>query len=324
MTCDAVREKLGEFITGALPEEETAEVARHLEGCPACAEEGRQIQRLDGLLKDLRPSVSPARARPALRPWVRGLAASAAAVLLAVGAAWWWPSRDAGRAHRLPEGERIAGRDERFRTGPEELRPLSLPDGTRIRVGQASEVRFLPAAEGERLRLELVHGSLEAEVEKGEGRVRIRSEAGEIAVLGTSFTAKAFRIRTPSPLGGEGQGEGDMPVLAVEVTEGRVEVSGAAGAHPVPAGRRGIVRGGDAPFACVQEAVPLPWREALKRWGQKAGSDSFPESVEALTLLAGRWEGLASWARVAEDPSASAEEKRRAAVLARLAREEAR
>ncbi len=233
---------------------------------------------------------------------------AAAAVVIALGIARLAGSSAPSRPFTLPAGERVAGREGTFRAGPTGTKSLSLPDGTRFRVGAGGEIRFLASLPGERCRIELARGTLEAEVAKGDDRVRIVSPAGEITVLGTVFKARAFRIA-------------GSPVLAVEVAEGLVSVRGAGASHPVPAGRRGIVRGGEKPFACVQEAVPLPWREALARWGGAAASPGFSNRVECLTLLSGTWTGLSCWERVLDDPGARPAERTAAAALALLAAE---
>ncbi len=303
MTCDEARDRLGEYRTGALSPDEASAVTAHLEACAACRGESEAIAGLDDLLAGLVVEPEVRVARPGSRTW--GWVAGAAAAVLVAVSGWILlkPAEDPARVHRLPAGDPVAGRDGVFRTSSGDMKPLSLPDGTRLRIGPSGEIRFLAPLPGERFRIELARGSLEAEVAKGADRVRIVSAAGEITVLGTAFLAKAFRVA-------------EEPVLSVEVTEGLVEIRGGDTVHPVPAGRRGIVRGGKVPFATVQEAIPLSWREALARWGKGASAPDFPGRVECLTLLAGRWEGIESWNEVPADPTASPEERKRAAILA--------
>ncbi len=50
MSCDGIREMLGAYVLGALEPEETEEVRRHIETCPACTEEYAQLRPLPGLL----------------------------------------------------------------------------------------------------------------------------------------------------------------------------------------------------------------------------------------------------------------------------------
>ncbi len=60
MTCDTIRNELVAYRDGELPEWERAQVDAHLRGCPACAQEERQLARLDHLLAGLeRMPLSP-------------------------------------------------------------------------------------------------------------------------------------------------------------------------------------------------------------------------------------------------------------------------
>ncbi|HVR69993.1 MAG TPA: zf-HC2 domain-containing protein [Vicinamibacteria bacterium] len=113
MTCEAVRERLDDYLDGELGEAEFQDIELHLASCAACREEERGRRAVVALAaalprrreppRDLWPAIageiaSPRRfaalsfvdARPAAR-WTAGLAA-AAAVVLAV----WVASREAG------------------------------------------------------------------------------------------------------------------------------------------------------------------------------------------------------------------------------------
>ncbi len=236
--------------------------------------------------------------------------AAAAAILAAWGLGLFAPGTGTGRARALPEGRAIAGRGERIGTAAE---VVQLPDGSRFRVAAGSAVVFDLPGPGERITARLARGTLEADVVKGTGSVRIVSEAGEIRVVGTVFTAKAFDIH-PSPLAAD---PSPFPVLSVEVTGGAVEIAGAAGTVRVAAGRRGIVRAGKSPV--LQEAAPLGWREAARRWGGSREDLSFAGSWGAVTLLAGRWDGIAGWEEALDAAGEPADLRRVAAALVGIA-----
>lgn len=235
-------------------------------------------------------------------------AAAAAAFLVVWGTGIFSPEAGTRRERTLPEGRAIAGRGERIET-VSSADVVRLPDGSRFRVAAGSAAMFDAPGTGERIVVRLARGTLEADVVKGAGLVRIVSGAGEISVVGTVFTAKAFSVYAG--------GEGGMPLLSVEVTEGAVEIMGAAGRIRVAAGRRGIVRDGETPV--LQEAAPLGWREAARRWGGDWEKPFFASSWGAVTLLAGRWGGIDSWEGALDADGEPADLRRVAAALVGIA-----
>ncbi len=122
--------------------------------------------------------------------------AAAAVVALAVGV---WQGR---RADRLAITELV--------TGPEETTTISLTDGTVVRLGGSSQLRFDPASDQRTVQLK---GRAYFAVAKQQGRqFRVRTEGGELVVLGTRFDVDARA--------------GDLRTVVVE---GRVAVSAARG-----------------------------------------------------------------------------------------------
>lgn len=236
--------------------------------------------------------------------------AAAAGVLLLVGLSLLFlPSPlDAPRSRFLPPAQPIAGRNETVRAPRGgDAESVQLPDGTRLRLSPGSEARFEePSREGDRFLVHLVRGVLDADVEKGAGALRIRSDAGEIRILGTVFKARAFRL-----------GAGRTPVLSVEVVEGAVELADASGPTVVRAGRRGILRRGSAPE--LQEALPVDWRAAALRWGKDLGKAE--DGWNAAYLLGSSWEGLDDWETVLDRREADPDLRRIAAELVGLSAE---
>lgn len=331
-------EEMAVFARGESLPEEAERWALHLERCSACADrwaaavaEGEGTASVPAVdphplaAAALRVHAVPSPRRPMFARWTL---AAAAAALMAFGLSFFLPSRETERRFTLPAGQAITGREESFRTGAGDPLCVSLPDGSRFRIGSATMARFEPPGPGDRTVLRLERGSVDAEVARAPGRVRIVAEAGEAVVVGTAFTARAFRVYEGS--GGRGQGPegaavGPSPltpypfcaVLSVEVSEGAVDLAGPAGAVRVVPGKRGILRGAEPPV--LQESRPIDWQEAAARYGREGE----PSSWGNVILLAGSWQGISSWWEALEAPQASPAARRVAAFLASSAAEPA-
>lgn len=296
-------EELVSAAEGAFPGAEA-----HLEACAACR------RRLAAVASEPDDSAVPVpepealaaaasaswreggRKRPAVRFLVPALGA-AAVVAAALGIVRLARPSVPPRTFTLPSGEVFQGRSGGTRAPEVGALSFSLPDGSRFRAAPRSEILFQSPVAGERWVIRLVRGSLEAEVAKKEGTVRLVSTAGEIRVVGTSFTAKAFET------GGEA-------VLSVTVREGAVDLVSPGGTVRVAAGRRGIAFGAGLPV--LQEAPPCAWRTALDQWGKDLEKNAWSR----VNLLAGVWEGLGCWEDLLADPAVPSADRRRAAILA--------
>ena len=127
---------------------------------------------------------------------------------------------------------------DRIRTGPDGFVQLRFADGALISLQPGSDFRvdaWIYDAQHQRSFFELLQGSIRAV----SGRIgkrktedwRLRTPTATIGIRGTAFSVN----ETPScPV--VGCPAGIEPGLTVEVTEGRVAVSNAAGAIEVPAG----------------------------------------------------------------------------------------
>ncbi|MBL8987525.1 MAG: FecR domain-containing protein [Gemmatimonadetes bacterium] len=123
--------------------------------------------------------------------------AAAATLLLAVGV---W--RMAQRAETLAITELV--------TGPEETTTIGLTDGTVVRLGGSSQLRFDPQSDQRTVHLK---GRAYFAVAKQPGRpFRVKTEGGELVVLGTRFDVDA-----------------QAADLRMVVVEGRVAVAAARG-----------------------------------------------------------------------------------------------
>ena len=178
--CKENREKLGEFLVGALDPRASDDMERHIERCRECSAELAELQRLEGVLWSAEPD-------RAARPGVRWRLAAAAAVLIAAGVAGVALVTFTG-GPRLVDGE-VA--DVRADPGPlPQGRPLWITRSSRIVIpGVAS----IDAAAGARV---LVHGDravrLDAGeaffgVEAGSGGFAVETPLGTVEVPGTSF-----------------------------------------------------------------------------------------------------------------------------------------
>lgn len=95
--CEQTRLQLTEYAAGDLPSTEAADVARHLDGCPACREELEVEKALRCTLGSLpvvecpqgignfTPETAPVRRRSSRWPWGAGLAAAAGLAALLIG-----------------------------------------------------------------------------------------------------------------------------------------------------------------------------------------------------------------------------------------------
>lgn len=207
----------------------------------------------------------------------------------------------------MPAARRVAWAEGRLAPGER----VELPDVSRLLPLGRAAARLVAPLPGERGLVVLERGAIEAQVAPGGGCFRIRAEAGEIEVVGTAFTARAFRIRQEERgLAGEA---GGIPVLSVEVTQGAVDLVGRGVRLRVGRGRRGILREGAPPL--LQEVQAIPWHEAAMRWGRGAGD---AEGVVAgdVILLSGGWKGIRDWEDALSLEGAPVEARRVAARLA--------
>lgn len=314
-------EELALLAEALLEGAEREEAALHLELCADCRRRWSAVDAAvgseeepaaphavdaEGIAEAASRAFAPRRFR--LRPlaW----SAAAASVALALSLPLLLKSGGRTRTSVLPEGRLITGVGETVQAAGSAGEALRLPDGSRLRAAPGAVVRFLPPAEGDRFRIELVRGRLEAEVEPAKGLFRIVGDAGEIRVRGTRFTARSLRIYPPGSPKGE-------PVLSVEVSEGAVELAGAAQAIRVGPARRGIVRGRwSAPL--LQEMEASDWMEAARRWGGEIHAKGFASSWTCATLLGGSWKGLDSWWDALDDARAPLPARRLAAELVSL------
>jgi predicted anti-sigma-YlaC factor YlaD len=100
--CEEIRESIGPWLDGELPAEQVEVVSSHIAACAECAEEKRQLARLQSavraVLLDQAAQADPGSMWPELRrridaaaPWWRNAAQWTAALFRAPGFAWAVP-----------------------------------------------------------------------------------------------------------------------------------------------------------------------------------------------------------------------------------------
>ena len=125
--CEAILIELPGYVSGKLDPKATTPVRVHLQACAACRDELVQIQRLDKLLKDALPTITPSPgfasmfanrlaaeaaaeeeatsggwAGRLLQPWLVGLAATAILAIIVLGALNFSPWSSNTSIPRIP------------------------------------------------------------------------------------------------------------------------------------------------------------------------------------------------------------------------------
>jgi anti-sigma factor RsiW len=125
--CEAILMELPGYVSGKLDSKAAAPVRAHLQACAACRDEVVQIQRLDKLLKDALPTITPSPgfasifanrlaaeaaaeeeatsggwAGRLLQPWLVGLAATATLAIIVLGALHVSPRSSGTSIPRIP------------------------------------------------------------------------------------------------------------------------------------------------------------------------------------------------------------------------------
>ena len=203
MSCDELRPRLPEFLTGALDDAAADQLEEHLAECGACADELAQLLELDeglsALAGDAAEAAEPAQpaddAAPPLklaerRSW-RGLVLLAAALLVALGLGAWRVLPQRGPrllAGRLVDEAGQAALREGVALRASEASVLVLSDGSQLELDAGARV----VLKGSR-RVQLVTGGTWFRVEKGQEPFLIEAAHARVRVLGTVFRVEVRR-----------------------------------------------------------------------------------------------------------------------------------
>lgn len=247
-----MRERLGEWVAGALEGEDAAAVERHVGGCEGCARELAAMTALEEDLRMLGPSTA---ATPRRRAPVRWLAIAAVAALAAVGVLAATVVRSDG-VHGLyagavvePEaGARLARLDER---------------GARLERG-AAEVHVQPGSGA------------------AAGAFRIETPLGTFTVKGTQFR---ISVEEEVSVNNVGKVATIAVIAVVSGTVGYLSNDGRTRGE-VDAGHRGVARQGSFEVAAAEVPVPTASEELAQikkeleavREERKSLSDSVEKS----------------------------------------------
>lgn len=327
MSCPEIKEKLSEYIDGALPAEEEKRVAAHLGRCESCAvflsglrEVVAEASALPASLEpdeDLWPDIAarvrpePGRSRRTPLRWMAwGAAAAAAAVVLLlflVNGTWlarrtaspaaWEVTAVAGTpicGGRDVKGSARLAAGEWLRTDNRSRARLQVADVGRVDVGPGSAVQLLRSNETEH-RISLAGGEVHAFIWAPPRLFFVETPAGVAEDLGCEYDLVV-------DAGGNGE---------LEVTLGFVSFEHDGREAIVPHGTRCELRKGFGPGTPHNAGASRELRDALSRYDFGGGERATLEDVLA---LAGKDDAVTLWHLVSR-----AEGSDREAVFDRLA-----
>lgn len=137
-------------------------------------------------------------------------------------------------------------------TGPQTVK---LADGSEATLVRDAQIRVSDAA-GTR-GFEYVAGRIDVSVTKGSGEFIVTTPYGNVKALGTEFTLDLVT-------GSIADTQEQVQFLAVEVTEGSVEVSNARGSSIIEESQRLVVETNQGPYNFVQdESLPARLRQRI-------------------------------------------------------------
>ena len=136
--------------------------------------------------------------------------------------------------------------------GPQTIR---LIDGSEVTLAQDAQIRVSNAA-GTR-GIEYIAGRIDVSVTKGPGEFIVTTPYGNVKALGTEFTLDLVT-------GLMADTQEQVQFLAVEVTEGSVEVSNASGSSIIEESQRLVVETNRGPYDFTQdEGLPASLRQRI-------------------------------------------------------------
>ncbi|MHC4556109.1 MAG: FecR domain-containing protein [Planctomycetota bacterium] len=146
----------------------------------------------------------------------------------------------------------VGGATAKLIAGPQTIR---LADGSEVKLAQGAQIRVNDAA-GTR-GFEHIAGIIDVSVVKGLGEFIVTTPYGNVKALGTEFTLDMVD-------GIAANTQEHVQLLAVEVTEGSVEVSNAKGASILKEQQKLVVEKDQAPYNVSQDGnVPARLKERM-------------------------------------------------------------
>jgi len=133
---------------------------------------------------------------------------------------------------------------------------VKLADGSSVSLAEGAQIRINDTAETRGF--EHIAGQINVSVTKGKGEFIVSTPYGNVKALGTEFTLEMVD-------GVIANTQEHVQLLAVEVTEGSVEVSNAKGSSVLEASRKLVVEADQKPYNYYQdENLPARLRERIQ------------------------------------------------------------
>lgn len=267
---------LASLLDGTLPAREADAQREHLVSCASCRALAADGARMG--LGERSPQSG------FLRPW---RLAAAAALVLGFGAVAHRLAGDAGAARVAPVRSGVfvarAGGTQGVAGvgGPVVLDAggsATWTDGTVCSAVAPAELVLREPPGGERLRIEIVSGSVRFAVARRPGAVVVSAPCGTVRVLGTVFTV---RCREGILGGGAAAGAAE-----VEVSEGLVRLEADGKGAEIAAGERAFSWSGAPPWRCVRSSTtPHLWVSRIAGRLDRALADRCEGEATALVAL---------------------------------------
>jgi ferric-dicitrate binding protein FerR (iron transport regulator) len=155
--------------------------------------------------------------------------------------------------YQLTDTQTSAPSTPRLIAGPQTVK---LADGSSVSLAEGAQVRINDTAETRGF--EHIAGQINVSVTKGKGEFIVSTPYGNVKALGTEFTLEMLD-------GVIANTQEHVQLLAVEVTEGSVEVSNARGSSFLEASRKLVVEADQKPYDYFQdENLPVRLRERIQ------------------------------------------------------------
>lgn len=284
MDCESFHSRIASYADGTLSAQEREPVETHLASCPVCADAVSATVRASEPLS----SKSGVCAPPVSR---RTRFSAAAAVLLAAGLAvlaWGVSSRWGDSPPEFPEAARWV------RVEP--------ADGARWQwdTGGSNAVR-------------LDSGEVRFDVHSGKTDFAVRTPAGEVRVLGTSFS-----VRWIPPVKKMG-GAGEKGVALVMLHDGKLLLSNREGEIRLTPAHYGILVSGLRPYPLERRAEPIRTDELEGIWNNLVSAVRNGERQEVAlytAVLAAHGEPAVQWLRGRIEETPKEEETVRRVITA--------
>lgn len=281
--CNLDPQQLSRFLEGTLPDSDREPVETHIASCSLCKQVAAEgVRPIPETVENDRSDTNALvvlwnRTASSRIPW-----RWAAALLLATGlgfsgvfllydqGATSAPSRveltrifESGQisvstSETLPEERPLS-------TAADEQIDLQFPGGSHVRLAPETRAEWSRTRDGE-IRLQLHAGTANAQIAPGENSFRVVTSAGDVRVLGTTFSVRVIDL--PVPASSQG--------TVIELSEGRLELVHPSGTARMDGSQRGILVPGVKPYTLLprpeqvsQQEIETVWTNLLRAFETK-------------------------------------------------------